>query len=334
MLEAPPSSGPGRKPQATRATSTPARIRRREIAEGDLDGIIDLLTRGFPARGRNHWINAFKRLSDHLTPAGLPRYGFLLESKGAPVGASLHIYSSVPVDGEPRIRCNLSSWYVEPEYRSYATVLASEGLKQKNVTFFNATPAPHTLKILEAQGYERYCQGWFAAFTSLSSQVPGVQIVMATPETCRDSDLRPFEKELLLSHASYGCLSVICKVGNRALPFVFMPRQKFGLLRFAYLVYCPDLNEFTRYAGSLGRFLTKAGYPFVVVDSDGPIQGLVGKYLDARPKYFKGPHRPRLGDLAYSELAMFPVRGDRFWQAWKRNSPESNLSIRRWVHSK
>jgi hypothetical protein len=35
---------------------------------------------------------------------------------------------------------------------------------------------------------------------------------------------------------------------------------------------------------------------------------LIGRYFDATmPKYFKGPDRPRLGDLAYTEAAMFGV---------------------------
>ena len=44
----------------------------------------------------------------------------------------------------------------------------------------------------------------------------------------------------------------------------------------------------------------------IIVDSNGPISGLLGKYFDGvAPKYFKGPSPPRLGDLAYTELAMF-----------------------------
>jgi hypothetical protein len=31
----------------------------------------------------------------------------------------------------------------------------------------------------------------------------------------------------------------------------------------------------------------------------------VGWYSPERPKYFRGPHRPRLGDLAYTERTMF-----------------------------
>jgi hypothetical protein len=74
---------------------------------------------------------------------------------------------------------------------------------------------------------------------------------------------------------------------------------------FAYLAYCRRLDDFVRFAGPLGRFLAKRGFPFVVLDANGPIEGLIGKYSDGAPKYFKGPDQPRLGDIAYTERVMF-----------------------------
>jgi hypothetical protein len=79
------------------------------------------------------------------------------------------------------------------------------------------------------------------------------------------------------------------------------------LVRYAYLAYCRDLEDFVRFAGPLGRFLAWRGFPLVVLDSNGPIRGLVGTYSAAYPKYFKGPDQPRLGDLAYSERVVCGV---------------------------
>ena len=50
-------------------------------------------------------------------------------------------------------RCNLSSWYVEPSFRAYAPLLVSQALRHKHVTYLNVSPAPHTLPIIEAQGF-------------------------------------------------------------------------------------------------------------------------------------------------------------------------------------
>jgi hypothetical protein len=48
------------------------------------------------------------------------------------------------------------------------------------------------------------------------------------------------------------------------------------------------------------------GRPLIIVDSNGPISELAGVYFDGiSPKYYKGQEKPRLGDLAYTEAALF-----------------------------
>src|SRR2546422_11601594 len=105
----------------------PPRIRCRQIVESDTEGIVDILTRsfrsrlanGFHGRSRHYFRRALARLSEHPTPSSFPKYGYLLESDGRPVGALLLIYSSIRADGEEKIRCNASYWYVEPRFRSH-----------------------------------------------------------------------------------------------------------------------------------------------------------------------------------------------------------------------
>jgi hypothetical protein len=63
-----------------------------------------------------------------------------------------------------------------------------------------------------------------------------------------------------------------------------------------------------RFAGPIGRYLARRGRPLVIIDSNGPIAGLIGTFRrGSMPKYFKGPLRPRLGDLAYTEYAVLGV---------------------------
>ena len=62
--------------------------------------------------------------------------------------------------------------------------------------------------------------------------------------------------------------------------------------------YCSDLSDLVRCAGPIGRYLAARGRFFMPVDANGPLRGMVGKYLAGKmPKYFRGPDRPRLGDL-------------------------------------
>ena len=281
------------------------RICCREICRPDVKGIIDLLTSGFGNRSRESWERALGRLSEHATPPGFPKYGYLLECNGSPVGVILLIFSSVSIKGKRRIRCNVSSWYVQPAFRSYAAMLGTRALKHKSVTYFNVSPRHQTVPILEAQGYSRYCNGWFVSIPALSAHSYGPTVEVVARETCSGEDLQPHEIELLLDHAGYGCLSVICSWQNRRYPFVFAPRWKYRVVPLAQLVFCRDRADFVRFAGALGRFLIGHGFPLVVLDANGPVQGLIGMYVDHRPKYFKGSYPPTLGDLAYSELAMF-----------------------------
>jgi hypothetical protein len=240
------------------------------------------------------------------------------------VGASLVIYASILINGKTTIRCNDASWYVEPLFRSYASMLASHGRGHKNVTYFNVTPNRRTLPILEARGYVRYSSGQLAAFPAFSKGTSSHGVELVTGYSNLENHLSRPNIELLTAHESYGCICVTCISEGGAYPFVFVPRRKFGFLPYVRLIYCRDVSDFVRFARPLGRFLARRNFFLTVLDSNGAIPGLVGAYLPGRPKYFKGPDRPRLGDLAFSESAMFPRLGESTpWQILRRKFSSS-----------
>src|ERR1700722_51426 len=72
----------------------------REISESDIDATADLLTRGFVYRSREYWIRGLRRQGTRPLPPDIPRYGYLLENEGVPVGCLLTIYSRKILDGE------------------------------------------------------------------------------------------------------------------------------------------------------------------------------------------------------------------------------------------
>ncbi len=281
-------------------------IRCRQIAEGDFAAVAALLNRGFPNHTRQFWCDALQQLAHRAAPAGLPQYGYLLESGGAPVGAILMICSTMRDGDRAATRCNLSSWYVEPAFRAYAPLLVSHTLGRRDVTYTNVSAAPHTWPIIEAQGFSRYCDGIFIALSTFKRAADNVRIFDAarTPSASFD----PAERALLLRHAEHGCISLWCETAERAYPFVFRPRLARRMIPCAQLIYCADVGDFVRFAGPIGRTLAWRGKPFVIVDSNGAIPGLFGIYCPgSMAKYFKGPQRPRLGDLADTEYALLGV---------------------------
>jgi len=289
-------------------SASPARVRTRQILDSDINAVAELLVQGFRRSTIKDWLEIFRRLAEHHTPAGLPKYGYLMESDGVPVGAILIVSSTVRSGDVSTIRCNLSSWYVSPEYRSYAHLFISRILKRKDLTFVNVSAAPHTVSVIQAQGFSRYSNGQFFMVTSPLAFCGYTQIEVIAVGGKPKVRFEAFEHELLQAHAQYGCISLWCTTPDQAYPFVFRSRTVKGFVPCAQLIYCRSMEEFVRFSKPIGRFLARRGKPFMMLDSNGPIPGLVGVYVDGMlPKYYKGPAQPRLGDLAYTESALFGI---------------------------
>lgn len=283
----------------------------RQIGPSDLSAVADLLTRGFPARGPAYWRRALDRLGRRSSPPDCPKFGYLLELKGCPVGVVLTIFSSSLDGGAAPIRCNVSSWYVEPAFRPYASPLVSLALKRKDVTYTNISPAPHTRSIIEAQGFSRYSDGQFLVLPVPRWRSAGVRIEEIGPgRGATEMDLP--ERPLVDAHAEYGCCSVLCTASGAATPFIIAPRRIWeNRFPSAHLIYCRDSGEMPRFAAELAWFLLKRkGLLGLTFDAKGPLPGLAGRFFaGSGPKYFRGPVRPRLGDLTFTELAMFSAVG-------------------------
>ena len=281
----------------------PVKVRCRPIEGADLAKVADLLAQGFPDRTRKYWTTGLEVLRRRASPADCPSFGYLLEAEGAVVGTILLIFSETGAEEARRVRCNVSSWYVDPAFRGHAAMLVSAALKLKHVTYVNISAAAHTRPILEAQGYRQYSQGQFVALPALAS-ARGVRARRFDPT--RDRGLAEFD--LIQAHAAVGCLAVVCDTPDgRREPFLFLRRRMayapFGVLQ---LVYCRDTQGFAAAAGAIGRLLLAQGVLAVLCDAPGPLRGLAGLFFkDKAPRYFRGPDQPRLNDLAFTELVVF-----------------------------
>jgi hypothetical protein len=282
------------------------RLSCRPIIDADFAAVATLLTRAFPRHHRQFWTRALEQLKGREHPPGLPQYGYLLESDDAPVGVLLLIWSRV--NGTLAFRCNFSSWYVDPKFRGYASLFSSQASRRKDVTYLNVSPESDTLPIIEAQGFSRYCDGNVVAVTMLNGMYGPQAKVFRVPRQ-PEVEFDPSEHEILLQHAAHGCISLWCVTSKHAYPFVFRPRMVKRVIPCAQMIYCREIAEFVSFAGPIGRFLALRGRPFVIIDANGPIPGLIGAFSRSwmPPKYFKGPQRPRLGDLSYTEFGLLGV---------------------------
>ena len=284
-------------------------IRCREILGTDVEAVAELLTRGF-GRSREYWLQGLRRQAVREVPQGYPRFGYMLDSGGVPVGALLLLYGLKTEGSETTVYCNLSSWYVEPAFRNYAPLLTKIAQKNKEVTYINISAATWTWPIIEMQGFRSYCSGLFFSIPALSLGGPRMTIETISPNTDTIDGLSAAEVELLTRHARYGCLSLVCRTGiGKALPFILQPlriRKGWIAAPVMQLIYCRDIAEYIQCAGPIGRRLLSRGKVSVVLDANGHVPGLIGLYTELRGrKYFKGPHRPRLADLTDTELVLY-----------------------------
>jgi hypothetical protein len=230
-----------------------------------------------------------------------------MEHQGVAVGVLLAICTTMPTAKDMFTRCCFSAWYVEPEFRVYGALPVIQAIRNKDVTFLNISPMSHTFPIIEAMGFQRYSEGTFAAlpiFNLLSRRRITVLAAHEKPTVA----FEPYEQTILLDHAAFGCTSFWCVTPERAYPFVFRMRMIKGIIPAAQLVYCRDIADFAQFAGSIGRFLALHGQFVVLFSANEPMPRLVGRFFRGKtPKYFKGRHRPRLGDLAYTEAAVLGV---------------------------
>jgi hypothetical protein len=284
-------------------------IRCREIAEADIDAVADLLTRGFVGRPRQYWMQGLSRQASREIPDGYPRFGYMLDNNGEAVGVLLLLYTSGISGSETVIRCNLSSWYVEPQFRNCAPLLTKVAQRHKEVTYFNISAATWTWPIIEMQGFNAYCNGLFFSIPALSRK-SGITADIISGDVQEIAGISDADTERLTRHARYGCLSIVCRTpGGETLPFILSPlRIRRGLIAppAMQLVYCRDVADYVRCAGSIGRLLLRQRKFSVILDANGAVPGLFGVFSEARGrKYFKGPHRPHLADLTDTELVLY-----------------------------
>ena len=282
------------------------RVRCRQIELTDLDEIGDLLARGFPPGPKKIWDETLQKLRNRDVPDGFPRFGYMIESEGCPVGVLLLIYTRVSGGGGDYIRCSMSSWYVDPAFRSFAPMLVSRAMKHGPATYLNDSPVFHTWRTIEALGFSRFSSGTFVAIPALSRRKGPVRVSEFNRKADYGQCLSPADFALLSDHCAYGCLCLVCETSHGAYPVILRKEKIFrALVPAVRLIYSPSQEVLTNVAAPVGRYLLKHGLPLMLIAAPGPLP-MVGKFYDDKwPRYYSGDVKLWSGDMAYTERAMF-----------------------------
>jgi hypothetical protein len=277
----------------------------RVLSAPDKTAVVRLLVEGFPRRNSSYWENAWDRLVELTKSHPAPVLGQAIVVEDEIVGVVLSIERPLHLNSLSNNYANLSSWYVKPAYRSYATMLLSRACKGKDKTYLNVSAATHTFQICEALGFKRYSSGQLAAVLLLSGTTEGTSV---SEYKGYEQGLSAEENKLLADHQSYGCICLVGRNRTTSQPFVLVRRMIKDVLPCSQLVYCHSIEVFVPFARQIGLELAKRGIFVTIMDTQGKIAGIRGKYYEGRsPKYFKGNQAPSLCDLAYTEVALFGI---------------------------
>ena len=272
----------------------------RQIREADLPAIAKLLASGIPERNLSWWRSGLARLALHSPPEGYPRFGYMLEAEGRPVGAHLLICSAQPCG----VRCNASSWYVREEFRSFATMLMLRATRQLPGAYMTLWPdSQKVVPIIEALGSRRISQGLYAAAPLLARQSSDVHV-----EAWRGARMPEADRRLLMDHTAFGCLGVWCRMPDGAEPLIFRRRWIRQLLPCAQLIYCRSLETLEAAAPAIGKMLALRGMLLLLVPADRPLRGVPGRFFPAKsPIYCRGEPAPSIADLSYTWPAILGI---------------------------
>lgn len=182
----------------------------------------------------------FHRLFTYSWMTEKPDRGLVLTDGDRIVGFLGTVYADRKLQGR-RVRfCNLSCWYVLPEYRNHSIRLLTAAHNQKNVTFTNLTSRPAVEKVSLALRYEivnvyklftvPFAQAW-----SLLRERPKMLLDRGQiAQTLTGPLLKIFE-----DHAPTDCGHLIVESSGRSCYVVWNRRVKHSV-PFSEILYVSD----------------------------------------------------------------------------------------------
>jgi hypothetical protein len=273
----------------------------REITDDDLEAVRQLLVEGFSLRSEDYWTKGLANLRSLQRVEGCPRYGYIVDVDSAPQGVLLTITSERGVHGA---RTHFSSWYVREGYRQFALLLFRHALELENTTFINPSPSERVVPILETFGFEPYTAGTLMLDLRTAMRGRAARRAVGRLGPGELGDLPEHEREIAEDHLRMGCDVLRLETGGRSGLLIHRRKWIKRLLPCSQVILA-DPELVIELAGSVMRALAKRGSLLALCDVDQTAKPAIGRVFARGIRYFKGPAPPAVGDLSYSELAVF-----------------------------
>jgi len=216
-----------------RASRLPPDIR--PVRGTDIEQLCAFLHRGF---GTRIPVAAWRLLFDYKWLEEKPNLGFLLVAGNEILGFIGTVYARRLIQGKTVLVCNLSSFYVQPDYRGWSFALLEHALRDESVCYTSLTPSRTVVHMCEAMGFSYIERNKIILPPLLNATTlrgPSPRIIF-DPEQVR-ALLDGEQRQIFDDHAPYDCLQLVLQSGaERA--YLVVKRRKIRRLPVSDLVYC------------------------------------------------------------------------------------------------
>jgi acetoacetyl-CoA synthetase len=291
------------EPKATRSRSHPDI---RPVTPADIEPLCRFLHQGLTRVPLPAW----RRLFDYPWLDDKPDLGHLLTVGNEIVGFLGAIYASRKIRGKAGVVCNLTSWYVLPQYRGRAVELLDAAIRKENVTFTALTPEPAVAQMLEAMGFARLNKRRIELPPLLhvdTLRERGV-LISFDPESVRRS-LDDEQRLIFDDHARCNCLLLSATVGPEH-AFLVVKRRPGRRIKMAYsdILYCSNQTLLARHLERIKLAILRRQRTLRLVCDEEllpeqpRVRSFVTTYLYHSPLFTASEL-----DKLYSEIVLLPV---------------------------
>lgn len=276
----------------------------RAIREEDLPAVIDLYCEMFPGRDKPYFEAGLKAIAAREIPPGTETYGYLIDDDG-PQGAILTISSWHGPPEARQLYINLSTWCARRTHLHLAREIYRLAGARDDTVNTNLSAALHTIKAVLKCGYQARTTGQFAAFAARGR---ASKARVLTSKQAFAKGMPEHYRQLLADHERLGAVTACLEAEGRIRPLIMVRRKVRGFIPAAQLIYCEDTAWLYRNAHALFWWLRLHGLPALILDANGPVPQLFGRFfLGKGHRYVRGLEPDLDVDHSYSEMVYLGV---------------------------
>jgi acetoacetyl-CoA synthetase len=262
----------------------------------------------------------WRKLFEYRWLARKPNLGFVALDRNTIVGFVGAIYADRTIDDRTVRVCNLTSWYVRPEYRGLGGYLLASALRDDAITYTAFTPILLTRHALAKLGFERIVASKrvFPPLLHLDSAFVKAPRITFDPVEIR-AILRGEQLRIFEDHLQSGCVQAAIVDGADACYIVSKRRVRRGRLHprlpitmsipYSELLYCSNPQLLVRHLEriKLALLWREKTLALMVDDNMLAAERPRGLTFESRTMFRSRDVKGHELDKLYSELVLLPI---------------------------